>query len=57
MRIGTIGSGSIVRYILENAAETEGLPCEAAYSRPEQTGCAHKDDAIAYLAGVRRPKQ
>ena len=29
MKIGTIGSGFIVRYMLENAAKTEGTECEA----------------------------
>ena len=27
MKIGTIGSGFIVRYILENVAKTEGISC------------------------------
>lgn len=38
MRIGTIGSGFIVKYILENVAKTEGITCEAVYSRKEETG-------------------
>jgi len=38
MRIGTIGSGFIVRYILENIAKTDGISCEAVYSRKLETG-------------------
>lgn len=38
MRIGTIGSGFIVRYMLENVAKTEGITCEAVYSRTMENG-------------------
>ena len=38
MRVGTIGSGFIVKYILENIAKTEGIFCEAVYSRTMETG-------------------
>ena len=38
MRVGTIGSGFIVKYILENIAKTEGICCEAVYSRTMETG-------------------
>ena len=38
MKIGTIGSGFIVRYILENVAKTEGISCEAVYSRTMDNG-------------------
>ncbi len=44
MRIGTIGSGFIVRYILENVQKTEGITCEAVYSRSEETGRALAGD-------------
>ncbi len=40
MRIGSIGSGFIVKYILENVARTEGISCTAVYSRREETGRA-----------------
>ena len=33
MRIGTIGTSFITEYILENIAKTEGITCEAIYSR------------------------
>jgi len=38
MRVGTIGSGFIVKYILENIAKTDGICCEAVYSRKLETG-------------------
>lgn len=38
MRVGTIGSGFIVRYMLENIAKTDGISCEAVYSRKMETG-------------------
>lgn len=38
MKIGTIGSGFIVKNILECVAQTEGISCEAVYSRSEEKG-------------------
>lgn len=38
MRIGTIGTGVIVRHILKGVERTEGVCCEAVYSRKEETG-------------------
>lgn len=38
MRIGTIGSGFIVRTILSKVAVTEGIVCGAVYSRSYDTG-------------------
>ena len=38
MRIGTIGTGEIVRHILDAVAETEGIACEAVYSRSYEKG-------------------
>ena len=38
MRIGTIGTGFIVRYILENVQKTPGITCEAVYSRSAENG-------------------
>ena len=35
MRIGTIGTGVIVRHILKGVERTEGICCEAVYSRKE----------------------
>ncbi len=49
MRIGTIGSGFIVRYILQNVQKTEGITCEAVYSRSEETG-----RALAEEFGVKK---
>ena len=46
MRVGTIGSGFIVRYILENIAKTEGICCEAVYSRKMETGKRKPDKRI-----------
>ena len=43
MRIGTIGTGFIVEYILENVRKTEGISCEAVYSRTEEKGRALAD--------------
>ena len=43
MRIGTIGTGFIVEYILENVRKTEGIFCEAVYSRTEEKGRALAD--------------
>lgn len=40
MRLGTIGTGTIVRKILEGVAETDGLTCGAVYSRKQGTGAA-----------------
>lgn len=40
MRLGTIGTGMIVRKILEGVAGTEGLICGAVYSRRQETGAA-----------------
>ena len=49
MKIGTIGSGVIVRSILDAVMVTEGISCEAVYSRSEKTG---KELADAY--GVKK---
>ena len=38
MKIGTIGSGFIVRTILSKVAVTEGIECAAVYSRSYETG-------------------
>ena len=38
MKIGTIGSGFIVRTILSKVAVTEGMECKAVYSRSYETG-------------------
>ena len=38
MKIGTIGSGFIVRTILSKVAVTEGIQCAAVYSRSYETG-------------------
>jgi len=38
IRLGTIGSGSIVRSILDNVKLTEGIRLEAVYSRTEEKG-------------------
>ena len=40
MRIGTIGTSFITEYILENIAKTEGITCEAIYSRAKEKGQA-----------------
>ena len=49
MRIGTIGSGVIVKTILKNIQKTEGITCEAVYSRSEETGAA-----LAQEFGVKK---
>jgi len=38
IKLGTIGSGAIVRSILDQVAVTEGIRLEAVYSRSEETG-------------------
>ncbi len=38
MRIGTIGSGDIVRSLLDGISVTEGISCEAVYSRSREKG-------------------
>ena len=43
MRIGTIGTSFITEYILENIAKTEGITCEAIYSRTKEKGQALAD--------------
>ena len=40
LRLGTIGSGSIVHTILNFVGQTEGIRLEAVYSRREDTGLA-----------------
>lgn len=49
MKVGTIGSGFIVRYILERIAGISGIECEAVYSRVEETG-----KKLAEEFGVRK---
>ncbi len=49
MRLGTIGSGMIVRKVLEAVQVTEGIRCEAVYSRDESTG-----RTLAGRHGVRK---
>lgn len=44
MKIGTIGSGFIVRTILSKVAVTEGIECAAVYSRSYETGRKLADD-------------
>ena len=44
MKIGTIGSGFIVRTILSKVAVTEGIECAAVYSRKYETGKKLADD-------------
>ena len=44
MKIGTIGSGFIVRTILSKVALTEGIECAAVYSRKYETGRKLADD-------------
>jgi len=44
MKIGTIGSGFIVRTILSKVAVTEGIECAAVYSRNYETGKKLADD-------------
>ena len=38
LRLGTIGSGEIVRHILSAVGKTEGISLEAVYSRSEEKG-------------------
>lgn len=38
IRLGTIGSGNIVRWVLNNVAKTEGIRLAAVYSRTEEKG-------------------
>ena len=38
LKIGTIGTGKIVRSMLENMSKVSGIACEAVYSRKEETG-------------------
>lgn len=38
MRIGAVGTGSIVRSMLQNMEKVEGIACEAICSRKEETG-------------------
>ncbi len=40
MKIGTIGTGQIVREILESVTAVDGLSCGAVYSRKPETGSA-----------------
>ena len=40
MRIGTIGSGGIVTWVMREAVRMEGVVYEAVYSRSETTGRA-----------------
>ena len=49
IRLGTIGSGLIVRTILDNVARTDGIRLVAVYSRREDTG-----RALASEYGVKR---
>ena len=44
IRLGTIGSGVIVRSILDCVQQTEGVHLEAVYSRTEDTGRSLADD-------------
>ncbi len=43
IKIGTVGSGMIVNEILDAVSKTEGIVCEAVYSRREETGKALAD--------------
>lgn len=49
IRIGTIGSGSIVKNVLTAVSRTEGIRCEAVYSRTEEKG-----RALAQTFGVEK---
>lgn len=49
MRIGTIGSGSIVKSLLDGIQITEGISCEAVYSRSQEKG-----EALAAGYGVEK---
>lgn len=44
IRLGTIGSGVIVRSILDNVKKTDGIYLEAVYSRTEKKGWALASD-------------
>ena len=39
IKLGTIGTGFIVRYILNGVKVTDGICCEAVYSRTREKGC------------------
>ena len=49
MKIGTIGSGSIVHSLLDGIRETEGCLCEAVYSRSREKG-----EALATAYGAKK---
>lgn len=49
IRLGTIGSGSIVHSILDNVEKTEGIRLAAVYSRSRETG-----EALADAYGVSK---
>lgn len=49
MKIGTIGTGQIVREVLEGVAGADGISCGAIYSRKQETG-----DALAESFGVEK---
>lgn len=49
MKIGTIGTGQIVREILEGIASADGVSCGAVYSRNRETGAA-----LAEVFGVEK---
>ena len=49
MRLGTIGSGMIVRAVLDAVQVTEGIRCVAVHSRDESTG-----RALAESYGIRK---
>ena len=44
IRLGTIGSGPIVRSILDNVSRVEGIRLAAVYSRSGERGKALADD-------------
>lgn len=44
MKVGTIGSGQIVRAILECIARVDNITCEAVYSRNRETGLSLAKD-------------
>ena len=48
MKLGTIGTGFIVRNMLDGVALTEGIECEAVYSRSYEKG-----KALAEAYGVK----
>ncbi len=48
IKLGTVGSGFIVRFILDNVKRTEGIEQEAVYSRSAEKG---NDLAAAYGCG------